>query len=198
MNYQRLYDAFAPLYAPAMRLLPVWLKYAQQALPWLPPTGPILEVGPGPGVLHSQLARTYPVTVGLDLSFRMLQQAQRRLRGAAQPDRLVQANVIHLPFAGASFDGVVLTFVFSAFPDGSAAMRELSRLLRPAGRLVIVDACVPRDRNLIARGLGWAWTLFGDTLRDEAALMQAAGLDVLERREYGAFNSIGLTVGRRL
>jgi ubiquinone/menaquinone biosynthesis C-methylase UbiE len=195
MNYQRLYDAFAPVYAPAMRLLPVWLKYAQQALPWLPSAGPILEVGPGPGVLHTQLAKTYPVTIGADLSFRMLQQTQRRLRGAAQTDRLVQANVMSLPFASNSFDGIILTFVFSAFPDGSAAMCELSRLLRPAGRLVIVDACIPRDRNLIARGLGRMWTLFGDYVRDESALMQAAGLDVIERREYGVFNSVGLSVG---
>jgi ubiquinone/menaquinone biosynthesis C-methylase UbiE len=195
MNYQRLYDAMAPLYAPAMRLLPVWLKYAQHALPWLPPAGSILEVGPGPGVLHSQLAQTYPVLVGADLSFHMLQRAQRRLRGAAATDRLVQADVMSLPFANASFDGIILTFVFSAFPDGSTAMRELSRLLRPAGRLAIVDACVPSDRNLAARGLGRMWTLFGDVLRDEAALMRAAGLNVVERREYGVFNSIRLTVG---
>jgi ubiquinone/menaquinone biosynthesis C-methylase UbiE len=195
MNYQRLYDAFAPVYAPLMRLLPVWMKYVQQALPWLPSAGAILEVGPGPGLLHTQLALTYPVTVGVDLSSRMLQHTQRRLRGAAQTDRLVQATVIRLPFANASFDGIVLTFVFSAFPDGSAAMSELYRLLRPAGRLAIVDACIPRDRNLIARGLGRMWTLFGDYVRDESALMQAAGLNVIERREYGVFNSVGLTVG---
>src|SRR5512145_1808216 len=102
-NHQRLYDRLAPLYAPAMRLFPVWLRYAQQALPWLPSSGAILEIGPGPGVLLSQIARHYPRAAGIDLSMRMLQHARRRLRHAALPVCLVQGNAVQLPFASSSF-----------------------------------------------------------------------------------------------
>jgi ubiquinone/menaquinone biosynthesis C-methylase UbiE len=195
MNYQRLYDRMAPVYAPAMRLLPVWLKYAQQALAWLPPAGNILEIGPGPGVLLTQLADRPELAVGLDLSIGMLRRAQRRLRDHARPDRLVQATALHAPIADSSFDAIVLTFVFSAIPDGPAALREMHRILRPQGRVALVDACFPDDGNRIARGLGRLWELFGDQLRDEGKLMRAAAFDVIERREYGAFNSIRLTVG---
>src|SRR3989304_5892958 len=93
VNHQRLYDRLAPFYAPAMRLLPVWLRYARRALPRLPPArarleirprawwrsprrawwgpppaGAILEIGPGPGILLAQIAERYSCTVGLDLS----------------------------------------------------------------------------------------------------------------------------------
>jgi demethylmenaquinone methyltransferase / 2-methoxy-6-polyprenyl-1,4-benzoquinol methylase len=198
MNYQKLYDSLAPVYAPAMRLLPVWLKYAQQALLWLPPAGDVLEIGPGPGVVFSQLAERYALAVGLDLSPGMLRHAQRRLRNQALPDRLVEADALHLPTRDRSFDGVVLTFVFSAIPDGSTALREIQRVLRPQGRVILIDACFPDNGNRIARGLGHLWELFGDQLRDESSLMREVGFDVIERYEFGAFNSIRLTVGRKM
>ena len=162
MNYQRLYDHLAPFYAPAMRLIPGWLRYAQQALSWLPADGAILEIGPGPGVLLAQVARRYPVTVGLDLSLRMLQRALRRPRRGGLAARLVQGTAVHLPFAEDRFDGICLTFTFSAIPDGCAAMREMHRVLRPAGRLVLIDAGVPGDGNVMGRGLARLWTQFGD------------------------------------
>jgi hypothetical protein len=41
------------------------------------------------------------------------------------------------------------------------------------------------------------WTLFWYQMRDEATLMRAAGLEVIENREFGAFHSIRITVGRK-
>jgi hypothetical protein len=63
--------------------------------------------------------------------------------------------------------------------------------------VILVDACYPDNGNRIARGLGHLWELFGDQLRDEAGLMCQAGFDVIMRREFGAFNGIRLTVGRK-
>lgn len=196
-NYRRLYDRLAPFYAPAVRLLPVWLRYAQAALAWLPPAGAILEIGPGPGVLLAQIAASHPQAVGFDLSSGMLRRAQRRLQSAGLPMRLVQGDSVHLPFAANNFDGIVLTFVFSAIPDGGAAIGEMSRVLRPDGVLALVDAGEPSDGNRFGRGLAKLWTLFGDFIRDEAALMRGAGFEIIERREFGAFNGIRLVVGRK-
>jgi ubiquinone/menaquinone biosynthesis C-methylase UbiE len=196
-HYQRFYDRIAPLYATAMRLLPVWRHYTEQVLPWLPPGGAVLEIGPGPGLLLAQLAAHHPLAVGLDLSPGMLQEAQRRLRRAGLPVHLVQGEATRLPFAPHSFDGIVTTFTFSAIPDGLAAMGEMARLLRPAGVLALVDAGIPGDGNPLGTGLARLWTLFGDFMRDEAALMRQAGLEVILRREFGAFNSIRLVVGRQ-
>jgi hypothetical protein len=90
-----------------------------------------------------------------------------------------------------------MTFAFSAIPDGVTAMCEMRRLLRSGGMLVLVDAGVPGNGNPIGRGLARLWERFGDTLRDEAALMREAGLEIVERCEFGAFNGIRLVVGRK-
>ena len=196
-NIARLYDLMAPFYGPAWRMIPPWREYSAAALPWLPAQGAVLEIGPGPGLLHEQLAQQYDLLVGLDISAGMLRRTRERLLACGLPARLVRGDAQALPFARASFDAIVLTFVFSAIPDGQRTMREFARVLRPDGILALVDACIPADRNLPARFLARTWTLFGDQMRDEAALMRAAGLDVIEKREFGAFHSIRLTVGRK-
>ncbi len=198
-QYQRLYDRMAPFYAGLMRLLPVWRRYTEAVWPWLwqlPASSAVLEIGPGPGVLLAQLARRFRLAVGLDLSTGMVQQAQQRLGQAGQPPLLVQGDAARLPLAATSFDAVVLTFAFSAFPDGLEVMREMSRVLRPGGLVVLVDAGLPSNGNCIGATLARAWELFGDTMRDEAGLMAQAGLTVLERRDFGAFDGIRLVVGR--
>jgi ubiquinone/menaquinone biosynthesis C-methylase UbiE len=195
-DYRRLYDRLAPFYAPAMRLFPMWRRYTEAVLPWLPADGAILEIGPGPGVLLQDIAARSAGAVGLDLSPGMLVRARDRLRRAGVSARLVQGNIVQLPFAAHTFDGIVLTFVFSAVPDGSAAMGELARVLRPGGVIALVDACEPADHNRIAVWLARQWERFGDFMRDESALMRAAGLDIVEQREFGAFHSIRITVGR--
>lgn len=196
-NYQRFYDNIAPVYGLGIRLLPMWQDYILQVLPWLPRTGRILEIGPGPGWLLAQLAEQYPMAVGLDLSPTMLAESRRRLRHAHLPVRLVRGNAVHLPFATGSFDGIATTFAFSAIPNGLGAMREMARVLRPGGVLSLVDAGLPGDRNPFGVALARTWQLLGDYLRDEAALMREAGLDVVKRREFGAFNSIRLVVGQK-
>jgi ubiquinone/menaquinone biosynthesis C-methylase UbiE len=195
-DYRRLYDRLAPFYAPAMRLFPMWRRYTEAVLPWLPADGAILEVGPGPGVLLQTIAARSAGAVGLDLSPGMLIRARDRLRRAGLSARLAQGDILQLPFAAHTFDGIALTFVFSAVPDGPAAMGELARVLCPGGVIALVDACEPADHNRIAVWLARQWERFGDFMRDESALMRAAGLDVIEQREFGAFHSIRITVGR--
>ena len=196
-NYQRFYDRVARIYAIGMPLIPMWRHYVQQVLPWLPSTGTILEIGPGPGWLLAQLAEHYPLAVGLDLSPGMIREAQRRLHRARLTALLSQGNALRLPFATGSFDSVAITFTFSAIPDGRAAMSEIARVLRPGGVVALVDAGIPSDGNPIGVGLARLWELFGDFMRDEAALMREAGLEIIERREFGAFNGIRLVVGRK-
>jgi ubiquinone/menaquinone biosynthesis C-methylase UbiE len=180
-----------------MRLFPVWRGYTEAVLPWLPPDGAILEIGPGPGVLLRKLAARHPFAAGFDLSPSMLRRARQRLRRAGLPDRLVRGDIVRLPCAAGSFDGIALTFTFSAVPDGDAAMHEMARVLRPGGVIALVDACEPENGNRVALWLARQWERFGDHMRDESALMRAAGLEIVERREFGAFSSIRLTVERK-
>jgi len=196
-NYERFYDLLAPLYATGQRLLPMWRRYTEEVLPWLPPTGAILEIGPGPGILLEKMAGRHPVAVGLDLSPGMLHEAKRRLRRAHRRTNLVQGDATQIPFASASLDGIATTFAFSAIPDGLETMREMTRVLRTGGVLALVDAGYPSNGNRIATALARLWELGGDFMRDEASLMREVGLEIVIRREFGAFDHIRLVVGRK-
>ncbi len=187
-----------------MALLPVWRRYTEAVLPWVPRGGAVLEVGPGPGLLLAELAARSSQAVGVDLSAGMLRQASRRLRRAQLAPRLGRGDATALPFTSGSFDAVVTTFTLSAIPDGAAAVSEMARVLKPAdpgadypgGVLALVDACYPSDGNLGGTGLARLWELGGDFMRDEAGMMEAAGMKMIARREFGAFNSIRLGGGR--
>ncbi len=75
-DYTRFYDAIAPAYGLGQMLLPVWRGYTESVLPWLPTQGRTLEIGPGPGVLLTKLARRSQLAVGLDLSAGMLRECR--------------------------------------------------------------------------------------------------------------------------
>ena len=197
-NYQHFYDRLSPFYATALCLLPMWRRYTEEVLPWLPPIGDVLEIGPGPGLLLEELAARHRFAAGLDLSPGMLRQVQRRLRRAHRHTRLVRGDATHLPFKSHSFDGIATTFAVSAIPEGLIAMQEIARVLRLNGTLALVDAGYPSDGNRIGTALARLWELGGDFMRDEAELMRQAGLEIVLRREFGAFNGMRLVVGRKL
>jgi len=191
------YNAIAPIYAQGQALLPVWRRYTEAVLPWVMLDSVVLEIGPGPGVLLEKLALRGKAAIGLDLSPGMLAQTQARLRAKGMPANLINGDATRIPLADGCIDVIVTTFAFSAIPDGAAAMREMARVLRPGGILALVDAGIPSDGNPAALVLGRMWALFGAQMRDEAAFMRQAGLTVVARRDFGAFDSIRLVVGKR-
>ncbi len=99
-------------------------------------TGQVLEVGVGTGVnlpLYSSEAQV----VALDASGPMVAQAARRpTRALVRP---VQADVEHLPFASGSFDTVTGSLLFCSVRDPVRGLKEIHRVLRPGGRLVLVE-----------------------------------------------------------
>jgi demethylmenaquinone methyltransferase / 2-methoxy-6-polyprenyl-1,4-benzoquinol methylase len=78
--------------------------------------------------------------VGLDFSERMLERARRK----APELEWVQADVLALPFEDASFDSAVVGFGVRNVEDLEAGLRELRRVLRPGGRLGILEITTPR------------------------------------------------------
>ncbi|GAB3701894.1 class I SAM-dependent methyltransferase [Mariniluteicoccus flavus] len=101
-------------------------------------TGDVLDVGVGTGANLPHLPAGVRIT-GLDQSPAMVEQATRRARelGLDATMRVGDAGV--LPFPDASFDTVLSTFVLCCVPDEGAALREMVRVLRPGGRLVLAD-----------------------------------------------------------
>ena len=103
----------------------------------------VVDLGVGPGLLAAAIAARVGVdgdVLGVDVSPDMLSIAAGRERapGAAEV-RLLEGVVSELPLADGSFDAAVCTQVYEYVEDVGAALREVGRVLRPGGRLVILD-----------------------------------------------------------
>jgi SAM-dependent methyltransferase len=102
--------------------------------PWLHTADRILDAGCGPGGNGAWLAGHGDVT-GVDLSDDALSFVRAR-RPATRP---VRASVDRLPFANASFDVAVSITVVTCVPDDARAVRELGRVLRPGGAVLLFE-----------------------------------------------------------
>jgi ubiquinone/menaquinone biosynthesis C-methylase UbiE len=98
----------------------------------------VLEVAVGTGLNLPLYGREVRLT-GIDLSTEMLDVARKRAAGAGRQVDLREGDAHALPFGEASFDTVVCTLSLCNIPDPDRAVAEMKRVLRPGGRLVLVD-----------------------------------------------------------
>jgi SAM-dependent methyltransferase len=107
------------------------------------PTDRVIELGCGPGVAVAALA-TFAIrgsVVGVDHSQVMIRQASRRNRAAIRAGRvrLTHAPVESLSPSDEPFDAALAVNTVGMWPDPTARLRELGRLLRPGGRIALVS-----------------------------------------------------------
>jgi ubiquinone/menaquinone biosynthesis C-methylase UbiE len=149
------------------------------------PADQVLDVGCGTGALLERLGRAYPDArlSGLEPVPEMLAAARRRLPASVT---LEEGWAEHLPFDAGRFDVVVSSSAFHYVHDPEAALREMRRVLRPGGRLVITDWC---DDYLACRLCSIYLRLFGKahfrayTQRECDELVRRSGfVDVLVER----------------
>ena len=188
-SFDRVYSRLVRLYDLAMKLFPVWRRWLGCALPHI--EGPrVLEVSFGTGWLLTQYAQRFE-THGIDLNDAMLDMARRNLARAGVHAQLKQGDVESLPYPEDCFDTVVNTMSFTGYPDGRAAMSELARVLRPGGRLVLIDINYPRDGNRLGTTLVTLWKRSGDLIRDMQPLFAEFGFEVRDE-EIGGYGSVHL------
>ena len=103
----------------------------------------VLDIGSGPGLLAAELAREAGAdgrVCGVDPSESMLGLARRRaVEPGAAPIDFQAGDALSLPVADASFDVAVSTQVLEYIEDVAAALAEAHRVLRPGGRLLVLD-----------------------------------------------------------
>lgn len=110
--------------------------------PWLRDGGRFLDAGCGPGGNGAWLAR-HGTAIGVDLAAEGLAFVRDR-RPELAP---AQASITHLPFPDATFDAVLEITVVTCVPDDAAAVRELARVVKPGGALLLFEPAFPALRR---------------------------------------------------
>ena len=160
----------------------------------------LLEVGCGNGPYLAWLSkRDLTSIVGIDLSPRILIEARKRVQHEGQISivRLVAADAVTLPFVDASFDLLLASQVIEHIPAARSALREMWRVMRPGGVLII--STDNRD-NRVTQALSWPLRFMRRLLgfpewhppfphrsyaqAEFIAMIRQAGFDVLEASTY--------------
>lgn len=119
----------------------------------------VADLGTGTGILAQELARSGMRVVAIDVSARMLQAARRHAAGAAGGVELVQAEAESLPLADAALDAAFAHMVLHSVASPAEVLREMARVVRPGGRVVVVDF-VRHDREWMKDRTGAQWLGF--------------------------------------
>lgn len=140
---RQMFDAIAPRYDLVNRIMTFrldvrWRRTAVRLLA-LPPSSTVIDLASGTGDLCLDLARAGHRPLGFDLSLGMLQ-ADRS--GAPR----VQADILCLPLPDRSVDGATCGFALRNLVELPRFFEELARVVRPGGRIALLDVGVPRNR----------------------------------------------------
>jgi demethylmenaquinone methyltransferase/2-methoxy-6-polyprenyl-1,4-benzoquinol methylase len=136
-----------------------WRKRTRQVLQ-LRPGQRVLDLAAGTGVSTAEIRRSGAWAVACDFSLGMLR-AGRAHRGR-QHLPFVAGDAMHLPFADGTFDALTISFGLRNVADVPAALREMARVVRPGGLLVVCEFSRPVWRpfrvlylNYLMRLLPW-------------------------------------------
>jgi demethylmenaquinone methyltransferase/2-methoxy-6-polyprenyl-1,4-benzoquinol methylase len=143
-----MFDAIAERYDLLNRINSLgmdrrWRKKTVQRLE-LEPDHRLLDVATGTADLLLEVARRHPSVklTGLDPSAGMLAIARKKLAGIEA--ELIEGDAQAMPFADASFDRAAICFGIRNVPDREKALRELWRVVKPGGRLAVLELSEPK------------------------------------------------------
>lgn len=190
------YDSLAARYDSAIGPCERWFlaRLRERTVAALPEDGRLLEVGAGTGLNFSYM-RAETRGVASELSREMIRRAEIKAR--PKSISLVQANIEALPFPDAYFDAALSTLLFCSVPSPQKSFRELRRVVRTGGTVVMLEHVRPPGilapvfdlLNLITVPL--CEDHFNRRTAEEA---RRAGFEIesLERAVLGIFNLIVL------
>lgn len=147
---RRIWDKQAPRYDRAMAFWERRLFQGDREWACAQVQGDVLEFAVGTGRNFTHYPQGVRLT-GFDLSPAMLERAQARARELGMEADLRVADATSVPFGDESFDTVLCTFSLCSIPRADAAVREMHRVLRPGGRVLMAEHV--RSPNPLVRGL---------------------------------------------
>jgi len=142
-----MFDAIAPRYDLVNRVITLgmdqgWRRSTVEALA-LAPHALLLDLACGTGDLSQMARRRGYRVIGADLSWGML--------AASKRGPVIQCDAARLPLASGSLDGVVCGYALRNFTDLAASLRESARVLRPGGRIAVLEVATP-PKGLLRTG----------------------------------------------
>ena len=188
----KAYNWMAKVYGAFMLVFPVWKKWIKNVIPHIK-GNTILEISFGNGYLMSQYASNQHEIYGIDYNEKMVEVTRKKMKDKGLDIHLLKGNVEKLPFPDNSFDTIINTMAFTGYPDGNKALGEINRVLKPGGRLLLVDFDYPKNRNVIGFAIVRLWEKFGDIIKDIDALLTEHNFE-FEHTSVGGFGSVHLYI----
>lgn len=189
MFYDKVAEYYDKAFAPfEKRFLKKWRG---ETLSYLPEDSYILEIGAGTGA-NFEFYPNAKRAAASGISIKMIEIAKAKTDWI----HLVQADAESLPFPADYFDAAFATLVFCSIPKPENAFAELKRVVRPNGKIVLLEHV--RPKSLLGYGFDFL-NIFTTALiedhfnRDTAKLAEKAGLRILEVKEK-AFGIVNLIV----
>ena len=142
-----IWDRVAPLYDLAVNTLNrrVYYGTGSAVARLIRPGDTVLECACGTGTITAAIAPACARVVATDYSEGMLKQARKKL--ARHPNVVVEhADITHLRYADDSFDAVVAANVIHLLPEPGDALKELKRVTRPGGTIIVPTYVIPKKR----------------------------------------------------
>lgn len=150
---REMFDSIAPAYdfmnrAMTMGIDKLWRRKAATLVARSHPAS-ILDIATGTGDMAIRLARrvTSATVTGVDLSQGMIDIGRVKVESANLEGRvkLLQGDSLDLPFDDNAFDAVTVAYGVRNFQDIVAGYREICRVLKPGGRIVVLELSTPRN-----------------------------------------------------
>jgi len=150
---QEMFDTIAPRYDFLNRVLSFgidrsWRRFAVKKIKYAP-NGRILDVATGTGDVALEIAARTPSSVsitGIDFSGEMVELGKQKVAASSYAGRINMqvAPCEDIPFADDSFDSITIAFGIRNVVDRSQGLKEMYRVLKPGGRVVILEFSTPR------------------------------------------------------
>ena len=131
---RKIWDLYAPIYKRAMKADEKIYEFMYGRIPERIHGMDVLEVATGPGLLAKKVAPYAKTMLATDYSAGMIAEA---MKGEIPANlRFEVADATALPYAGDSFDAVIISNALHVMPEPEKALREIERVLKPSGLLI--------------------------------------------------------------